>query len=397
MKATPRAWKALALTVVLVGVLHISTSAHAVRKPAVHKPLGSISVGAGGVHACVVSTNGSVWCAGANQWGYLGDNTTADRSVPVRVTGITNATQVGGGGNSTCVLTREQTVICFGDNRFGLVGLGNFDIDQSANRRPVNGINEAVQVSVSGAHACALLRRGTVKCWGLNYDGQLGNGKKSSDDMAKNPDAKQGVSEAVTVNGITGAVQVSTGATHSCALLNNGTVACWGANDQGQLGDGTTTHSAVAVTVQNINNATKIALGAYFSCALTKPGSVICWGSTEFQQQIETPRLVPRTVQDLPRVSLLVAGDYHVCVEAIGGDILCWGGYLSDRTDLARTIEKPQVVVSGSNIVEMSAGHVFTCALYSDKGVRCWGNNDNGQFGNGTTTSGSTPAPRFQA
>lgn len=350
-----------------------------------------VSVGTGGVHACVVSADGAVWCAGGNQWGYLGDNTTNDSAVPIRVKGIPKAVQVDGGGNSTCVVTTNQAIVCFGDNRFGLMGIGNFELDQASNRTPVHGIATARQISVSGAHACALLERGTVRCWGWNAYGQLGKGERVD---ATDPDATQGVALPVEVKGLRDAVEVGAGAGHSCARLVDGTVWCWGSNENGQLGNGTKVSSAVPVRVRNITNATQLSLGGYFSCALLATGVVRCWGSTTFQQTPVTDRLVPETITGLPPVSNVSAGAYHVCATINEGGVMCWGGFASVEPGV-KTAERP-IAIRGTRFVRaLSAGTIFTCAAVSDGGVRCWGDNTFGQFGNGTNRSSSAAIESF--
>ena len=136
----------------------------------------------------------------------------------------------------------------------------------------VTGISNATAISAGGFHSCALLSNGQVDCWGDNEVGQLGNGTTGTY-----------VATPVQVTGISNATAISagTGGAHSCALLATGRVECWGSNDYGQLGNGSTTDSSTPVQVSGISNATAISAGGAHSCALLATGEIYCWGLNE--------------------------------------------------------------------------------------------------------------------
>src|SRR5439155_407764 len=237
------------------------------------------AVAGGGFHACMRLPDGTVQCWGRNNFGQLGngDGNLADSSVPVAVRGLTTATRVVTGESHTCALLGDGTVQCWGVGDSGQRGDGTFN-NISTVPVAVVGLGNAVAVAVAarGYHSCALLGDGTVWCWGRNVDGQLGNGTRASVDCSP---GSCGSSTPVQVGGITGAAAGIAGGYHTCALLVDGTVQCWGRNAEGQLGDGTTTSSSTPVRVGGVTGAVAVSAGILHSCALLANGTVKCWGA----------------------------------------------------------------------------------------------------------------------
>jgi alpha-tubulin suppressor-like RCC1 family protein len=294
-------------------------------------------VTAGGLTDCAVLSNGHLECWGANEYGQLGDGTTTNSDVPVEVTGISTATQVSGGGHSTCAVLSNGRVECWGENGFGQLGNGT---TTSSDDVPVEvtGISTATQVTAGQATSCALLSDGHVECWGAN-SGELGDGTSTGPESCISSCSRT----PVEVTGISTATQLS----GRCAVLSNGHVECWGANEYGQLGDGTSTGpercivscSTTPVEAIGISSATQVSGSPWTTCVLLSNSHADCWGENSF-------------------------------------------GQLGDGTSSVLESAPVEVTVV-STPTQVSAGYDHTCAVIPNGRVECWGWNLSGQLGNG--------------
>jgi alpha-tubulin suppressor-like RCC1 family protein len=245
-----------------------------------------------------------------------------------------------------------------------------------------------IAVSLDGRHSCAVLGDGSVRCWGANAAGQLGNGAVSSG----------ATSTPVAVTGVTIAIAVAAGRDHSCALLVTGRVQCWGANDRGQLGDGTTTASLAPVTVSNLTDAVSMSGGSRHTCVRTATGRVRCWGANgggQLGDGTRTDRTTPVDADPLLDARMVSAGADHTCAVRANGTVVCWGANINGQLGLGDTSvrTRPSDVNGVSHVKHINAGRSVTCATVASGEVFCWGANGLGQFGNRTTTPSQTPTP----
>jgi hypothetical protein len=203
---------------------------------------GVSAIAAGGFHTCALTTVAAVKCWGNNDTGELGDGTTTERHTPVKTVGLGNSVKaIAAGGFHTCALTNAGGVKCWGWNRFGQLGDGTSGSGHyHSTPIGVSGLSSGVSaIATGGTHTCALMSSGGVKCWGNNQYGQLGDGTTTD---RSTPVAAFGLS--------TGVSAISAGLEHTCARTNAGTVKCWGHNEYGRLGDGTTRDSSTPVDVR---------------------------------------------------------------------------------------------------------------------------------------------------
>ncbi|MEX1252723.1 MAG: flexitail domain-containing putative surface protein [Dehalococcoidia bacterium] len=264
----------------------------------------------------------------------------------------------------------------------------------------------AASVQAGAAHTCALTTSGGAKCWGANFVGQLGNGTLT--DSSTEGDAF-GLGSSVAA--------VSAKNHNACALTTGGGVKCWGANNNGQLGNGTTASSDLPGDVSGLSSgAADVSAGAFFTCAITMGGGVKCWGANHFGQvgngTSTGPDVCPSgpcstTPLDVSGLSSGLAavsgGGAHNCALTTAGGVKCWGvnsfGQLGTGTSsgpetcLSSACSTTPVDVSGltSGVAAVSAGNFHSCALTTAGGAKCWGANASGQLGNGTATQSSTP------
>lgn len=331
----------------------------------------------GDSHACVIIDSGQMrcWPGVQHELGLVQppDPGSAWASAAL-LSSPTDAVDVSAGRNLTCVVRASGNVGCWGINDYGQLGVDpqpygpnpyNWSNDSSLT---IAGVANATAVAASSNHACARIVDGTVRCWGRNDEGQLGDG--STYGLSPTP---------VTVSSITDATDIDAGEYHACVILADETVACWGRNDDGQLGDGTTVDASAPVVVPGLTNVVEIALGPTFSCARTGDGSVHCWGRGQHLDLGATGLVLsPTLVPSLPAATGLDANAGGVCATHADGTASCWG--VGMHTTLATADTGLPMPVPVTDAVAVQAGS-RVCVLHADSDVTCVGRR-NVAFGN---------------
>jgi alpha-tubulin suppressor-like RCC1 family protein len=296
------------------------------------------------------------------------------------------AVAVGGGHACARLVTGEA--YCWGAAGSGQLGDGAVHAEScggvgecSSTPVPVSDATAITAIDLGEAHGCALREDGTVSCWGRNDDGQLGDGTL---DATRVP---------VPVLGLVDVAALAVGDGHGCALLADATVACWGRNDRGQLGSGdllgpepggTGPCSTLPVPVIGLFDASALAAGPAHTCALRLDGTVWCWGENDQGQLGDgttTAHALPVEVTGLPPVRALSLAPGATCAVDLGGTVWCWGA-----------VSPAPVTWSGPDPVDaISTGEAVVCAIDPEASLWCWGDGQAGQLGTGSTDDATAP------
>jgi alpha-tubulin suppressor-like RCC1 family protein len=347
-----------------------------------------------------LTPEGGIKSWGLNKWnanfnGMLGDGTLLTRYSPVDHETLTSDVRSVSAGTFNFLALTSLNEVKFWNEWIRLTDLLTLG-------------SEVVAISTNSTHSCALNSLGGVQCWGYNDYGELGDGTTNTPETSITP-----VQVVASLSGdlLSNIVAISTGNQHTCALTSLGTVKCWGRNSSGQLGDGTTTNSLLPVDVKSnlsgdfLSNIVAISAGGSITCALTSLGTVKCWGNNSSGQLGDgttTNSLLPVDVKsnltgDLLSNIVALSGksDTSCALTSLGG-VKCWGfnfyGNLGNKT---RTNSSLPVDVFGLNsgVEEISLHQLHSCALTSLGGVKCWGLSSDGRLGDGTEDGGFQTEP----
>lgn len=375
-------------------------------------------IAAGWEHTCAITVEAELWCWGLDYFGQLGNSvdepgyrhpngrpivacvfvplliygsitiycvgepgedvkehadspTRADR-VPGGVEGVTAGT------SHTCAITSGGGATCWGFN--GVIN--TYEDERLGDGSLVSG-DGVTSITAGDSHTCVVI--GTdAWCWGSNRYHQLGQGVPVSS------------ARPIVVPGLPGAMtSIASGYQHNCAVAGDGEVWCWGSNSGGALGDGSNEPRDGAVVVAGLPDAAvSVAAGSTASCAVLEDGTVWCWGdNTALGDGSSGAHYTPVAVSGLPSAAVAVATKGHSCAVTVDGQVWCWGsnrnGQLGDGTTEDR-LTPVAVIGLPSPAVAISMYYGTSCAITSDGGVWCWGANDDGQLGDGTTEDRST-------
>ncbi len=391
------------------------------------------SISAGEEHACVLSPDKSVRCWGVSTNGELGQgntDTTGDESGELEFlpsidlgTGRT-AKAISAGENHTCAILDNDSVKCWGLNSSGQLGQDSTSTigDASGEVSGLSSINlgtgrTAKAISAGENHTCAILDNDSVKCWGLNSSGQLGQDSTSTIGDAS---GEMATLTAINLGTSRTAKAVAAGENHTCAILDNDSVKCWGLNSSGQLGQDSTSNigdasgemaALTAINLGTSRTAKAIAAGANHTCSILDDDSVICWGLNSSGQLGQGDELnIGDAIDEMANLNpidfgtnitagSISTGRDHTCALLSDTTLKCWGGNTEGQLGQGNadsvggstnsSIAALGAINLGDAVVisSISAGAEYSCSVLEDYTIKCWGKNNSGQLGQGTVLS----------
>ncbi|MDC0149823.1 hypothetical protein OAI65_02735, partial [Candidatus Poseidoniales archaeon] len=389
------------------------------------QPEDNATLGASYATTCAILSDDSLRCWGQNNRGQIGDGTRGTQritptSVSLPAGKIPVSISVSGTyGQHFCSTMDDGSLYCWGNNDYGQLGLGHLCTPGSY----INGCNgnyghsspsqvslpagrTATAVSTGYMHTCAILDDGSVWCWGGNGQGELGVGNASNSGLWRTSP------NAVMMPSGTTAVALALGDQHSCMVVDDGRAFCWGDGNRGHNGDGTTYDRNTPTQVSGTASYVSISSGPQHSCAITNLGTVQCWGLNNEEQlglgydgnyEYSTPQntALPAGI----KVSSIASGSEHACAVLETMSVYCWGmddqgqlntayecenDYTNGCSGNGRSTPAPAQLPAGRGGIAVTAGYHFTCVFIDNGGVYCFGENNDGQLGNGST-EGSGP------
>ncbi len=335
--------------------------------------------------------DGHAYIWGSNTDGVFGDGTTTASTTPRKMGKYEDwyAINVNAHNNGSCGIRNNGRLYCWGKRNYGRVGDGGATTgNQLVPAEVQGGYNDWVEVDVDAEHACARRGYGRTYCWGRNINGKLGITGGTDPNM---PTEVQG--------NYTDWSDINVGLDHSCGIRNSSDAYCWGLNSSGQLGDGTTTSRSVPTLVTSSTTDWKwISMMYNTTCAVTKAGRAYCWGQNNYSQVGDgttTNRLTPVELPGAYTNWSYISGGVNSSCGHRSGSLYCWGtrdyGTIGDGGATTGTQTTPIAVPGISDWVFVGPSNENSCASTQSGKVYCWGRNQVGQVGDGTTSQRIIP------
>jgi alpha-tubulin suppressor-like RCC1 family protein len=351
-----------------------------------------IHIATGGYHTCGIREGNTLWCWGNAAYGELGAGGAADQEQPQQVSKPTAGwTSVATGYYHSCATRNDGSLWCWGYNHDGELGIGTTTNVTRPHQVTTPAATAWASVTAGLLHTCAIGSGTTLWCWGYNDDGELGIGNTTSQDLP----------QQVTTPAAAGWTHVADGNWHTCAIRDDGSLWCWGDNDDGQLGIGATSSQDLPrqVTTPAAAGWAMVAGGGGHTCAVRTDGTLWCWGFNS-AGELGTGNT---TNQDLPQQVTIPAATGWTSVAAGGGAtcalrthaLRCWGfnaeGQLGIGSTTSQDLPRQVTVPATTGWSRLALGISHTCATHTGHTLWCWGDNQDGDLGIGNTTQQNLP------
>lgn len=342
--------------------------------------LAQIAVGQAGSY--LIKSDGTLWAWGdynaGKTYGTSADEKKNTHTVPLEIESLSDVVAISAGDGHSIALKKDGTVRAWGYNGQGQLGNGAMADSHFPTPVQVSALSEIKAIAAGDRHCLALKDDGTVWTWGSNWYGQLGDGTRRH-----SPSSLQ-------VNGLSDVTAIAAGLGHSLALKNDGTVWAWGYNDDGELGDGTRQGHLTPAQIPGLLGVKAIAAGSHHSVALKNDGTVWVWGGDKETGQSATPR----RLQGLSQIVAISAAGWYSLALKQDGTVWAWGIIANGEQDddsMNEVIRKPVQVNALTNVSRIAAGMWHSLAVKKDGTIWAWGRNYSGALGDGTEINRRSP------
>jgi alpha-tubulin suppressor-like RCC1 family protein len=343
------------------------------------------SLAVGEAHTCAIRPGNHEYCWGFNAYGAMGTGESGPATTPRGVLGNLSMQTITSGSEFSCALAAGGAY-CWGDNTSGEVGDGS-TTDRGEPALTTSPSGSFSEIAAGTDFSCGVAG-GTTYCWGDDYTGQLGTGAMTLT-LQTSPQA--------LASGAPQFTRVVTGAAHACGLTASNTAYCWGANADGELGTGNNISTASPTVVSTSVMFSSLVAGTNFTCGLDMANNAFCWGANVYGSlgtgAAGASANTPQPVTGGLHFTKLTAGGYHACGITSSGAAYCWGGNNNGQLGNGTTTDNatPQPVSGAFAFTAIGAGFAHTCALVSGGATYCWGDNSSGQVGDGTFNQRPSP------